>query len=129
MPRVRTAKPSAPETPTMPSEKTISKSDAARAAIDQGIENPTKASEFVLKRYGIEMTPQHFSTVKSQYKKATENGPAPKGKPGRKPKAAGMVTNAIANGGGDMLDDLTAVKHLVKRLGVEQVRKIVGLFE
>ncbi len=29
----------------------------------------------------------------------------------------------------DMIDDLAAVKHLVQRLGADQVRKIVGLFE
>jgi hypothetical protein len=28
-----------------------------------------------------------------------------------------------------MIDDLAAVKHLAQRLGADQVRKIVGLFE
>jgi hypothetical protein len=30
---------------------------------------------------------------------------------------------------GGMIDDLAAVKHLVQRLGADQVRKIVDLFE
>src|SRR3954462_12164248 len=49
--------------------KTISKADAARAAIRQGIESPQEASAYIMQQFGIEMAPQHFSAVKSQLRK------------------------------------------------------------
>ena len=48
----------------------VSKADAARAALKEGIEGPQEAVAFIRKRFGIEMAPQHFSAVKSQIKSA-----------------------------------------------------------
>jgi hypothetical protein len=59
----------------------------------------------------------------------------PHGKPGRKPTDATAPAESrpgasqASPAGGDMLDDLAAVKHLVQKLDADQVRKIVGLFE
>jgi hypothetical protein len=64
---------------------TPSKSQAARAAMDEGYEKPGEAGAWIKKTYGIDMGPQHFSAIKSQMKKAEFD--APKTKPGRKPRA------------------------------------------
>ena len=40
-----------------------------------------------------------------------------------------QVSKPSSKDDNDMIDDLAAVKHLVQRLGADQVRKIVGLFE
>jgi len=41
----------------------------------------------------------------------------------------GAATKTAASNHNDMIDDLTAVKHLVQKLGAEQMRRIVRLFE
>ncbi len=67
----------------------ITKSHAVRVALAEGYENPTKAVEFIKKRFGIEMVAQHFSSIKSQEKKKTDP-PAVRGEPEaakRKPAA------------------------------------------
>jgi len=46
----------------------------------------------------------------------------------RKPRGVSSAA-AQPSANSDMFDDLTAIKHLVERLGAEQVRKLVGLFE
>ena len=113
--------------------KVMSKSDAARAAIKHGIENPTEASEFILKKFGIEISPSHFSAVKSLDKKATGPAPATKGKPGRKPKVAKKpVEGYLApppkqTDKGDLLDAIEAMKPLVASLGADKVKRIVDL--
>ena len=54
----------------------------------------------------------------------SRNRPAPQAP---RPKVAPAAQSADAGAG--MIDDLEAVKSLVKKLGAEQVRRIVGLFE
>src|SRR4051812_1874734 len=67
-------------------EKGLNKSQAARAAIDAGYEKPGEAVGYIKREFGIDMSPQHFSAIKSNYKKKQEGEgkTAPKGKPGRK---------------------------------------------
>ena len=81
--------------------------------------------------FGIEMSKPHFSAVKSQLKKREGGGAAPKGRPGRKPKAAveGYLAppKVVPTGEGDLLEALEAMKPLVARLGVEKVKRIVDL--
>jgi hypothetical protein len=80
----------------------------------------------------FKVTPQHFSAAKAQMKSRQST---PKGKPGRKPQQVAETGHVAAaakptvTSVSDMVDDLAAVKHLVQKLGAEQVRKIVGLFE
>src|SRR3954451_7532220 len=62
-----------------PAKGTVSKADAARAAIQAGIEAPGEAVGYIKKRFGIEMGRQHFSAMKSQVrKKEREEEEAPK---------------------------------------------------
>jgi hypothetical protein len=83
------------------------------------------------------LIPIQVSAYRSQMKikERTASGASLKVVCGRKPRQlaeSGQVTaiaKAIPTGDSAMIDDLAAVKHLVQRLGAEQVRKIVGLFE
>lgn len=117
--------------------KAISKAAAVRDALEQGEESPDDGVAYIKRIHGIEISKQMFSSYKTKEKsRLSENqqSAAPKGKPGRKPREVaepGQVTPApkSAPATGDMIDDLVAVKQLVQKLGADQVRKIVGLFE
>jgi hypothetical protein len=67
------------------------------------------------------MKPEHFSAVKAQEKNKSGVPPL---KRGPKPK-----TDSEPRADNGIVDNLAAVKNLVERLGGEQVKKIVGLFE
>lgn len=115
----------------------MNKSQAARAAIDAGYEKPGEAVAHIKAAYGIDMNPQHFSAIKSNYRKAQGGAKAPKGKPGRKPKAAESqgVEGYLApppkqqgtGGEPDLLEAMEAMKPLVASLGAEKVKRIVDL--
>ncbi|WP_435007965.1 hypothetical protein P12x_005230 [Tundrisphaera lichenicola] len=64
-----------------------SKSDAVRMAIAAGFDGPQVGAGYIQSQFGLDVSPEHFSAVKSADKKKvlTEE---PKGKPRRKPKAA-----------------------------------------
>src|SRR5438067_1469146 len=72
---------------TAPGGKAISKAEAIRRVIADGIDNPSLGSQEIRKRFDLDVTPQHFSATKAQMK-SREASKAPKGKPGRKPKDA-----------------------------------------
>jgi hypothetical protein len=57
----------------------ISKSEAARRALAAGYDNPQEALAYIKGQFGIDMGPQHFSTIKSSMKKG---GAKPKGNRG-----------------------------------------------
>jgi hypothetical protein len=115
-----------------PGKTTVTKAEAARAAIAEGVESPTKAAKFIKKRFGIEVSPQHFSAIKFQLKK--RGGQAPSGKRGRKPKSAQPVEGSLAPprklpapGGGDLLDSLESLKPLIAEYGADGVKRMVDL--
>src|SRR5947208_3486632 len=64
----------------------ITKSEAVRRALADGVDQPADGVAYIRDNFGLEIGPQHFSAVKATEKKKGEA--APKGKPGRKPKAA-----------------------------------------
>jgi hypothetical protein len=115
------------------SAATMSKADACRAALAAGIEDAEKAQEFTRSKFGVEIKATDFSLYKSKQKKVAT--PAPKAKPGRKPKAAtplveGYVAPAVkpkAAGEPDVLLALEGVKELVSQFGPERVKKMVDL--
>jgi hypothetical protein len=105
--------------------KAISKSAAARAALTEGIGSPKKACAFILDRFGIEMSPQHFSAVKSQWKSAKE-APAKKGKRAVEGYLA-PPPNPSKNGGADVLESLEVLKPLIAQYGGDKVKRMVDL--
>jgi hypothetical protein len=112
----------------------ISKAEAIRRMLAEGIENPSVASAEIRTRFGIDVTPQHFSATKSQMKSREA---AKKGKPGRKPKAAPSqaVEGYLApppkpstdGEQPDLLAAIEAMKPLVEALGKEKAHRIVDL--
>jgi hypothetical protein len=115
---------------SQPAEKPLTKADAARAALSAGLESPLQAVAYIKDRFGIDMDPQHFSAVKSTLKKKEGRPP---GKPGRKPKSAG-VEGYLAPprrqppvGGGDLIDSLEALKPLIAQYGSAKVKRLVDL--
>jgi hypothetical protein len=116
-----------------PGKTTVTKAEAARAALAEGVESPTEAAEFIKKRFGIELSPQHFSTIKFQLKKRGEQAPSGN-KRGRRPKSAQPVEGSLAPprkppvlGGGDLLDSLDVLKPLIAEYGADRVKRMVDL--
>ena len=115
-----------------PGAKTISKAEAIRRMLSEGIDNPSAGSHEINKRFGIEVTPQHFSATKAQMKSKGDSA-KPKGRPGRKPKAA--VEGYLApppkpqppGEQPDLLAAMEAMKPLVAALGAEKVKRIADL--
>lgn len=113
----------------------ITKSAAARAALDAGYEGPQEAVAYIKKTFGLEMGAQHFSAIKSQTKKAAGSA-TPKGKPGRKPKAASQaIEDYVApprkprapNGERDLIETLEALKPLIASHGADRLKRLVDL--
>ena len=106
-------------------QKAVSKANAARAALAEGIEAPQKAVAFIKKRFGIEMNPQHFSAFKSQVRKkeaaskpAAERADSSPASPTPKPSAGGEA---------DLLAALETMKPLIAQYGADKVKRIVDL--
>jgi hypothetical protein len=121
----------APVEPEAETGGTMSKSAAARAAIEAGHDSPEEGVSYIKRTFGIDVDRQHFSAAKSQMKKKAEAGDAPKRKPGRKSSVAQLdqVVKTIQPAvGKSVIADLAAVKALVEKLGVDEVVEIAKLF-
>jgi hypothetical protein len=106
----------------------VTKADAVREALAEGIEGPSEIADFAKTEHGLEISPAMVSSYKSQFKaKAGQSGIHKKG--GRPRKAPEAASPAIAQDDVGIVADLAAVKRLVEKLGVEQVRQMAGLFE
>jgi hypothetical protein len=112
------------------------KTQAARAAIDEGYEKPSEAVAWIRSTYGMDLGAQHFSAIKSQLKKKDEKGSkrhaAPKPGRGSKAVAAGPAVSPSSSepepaGGDDLLEALGAIKPLIAQFGAEKVKKMVDL--
>ncbi len=109
-------------------ESKISKSEAARRAIAAGVEQPTEASAYIKSQFHLDMTPQHFSAVKSQMK-------AKLGKVLIKPRSetrGGVSTSRGTRGSGsfddtDLLAAIEVMKPLVAAFGVDKVKRLADL--
>jgi hypothetical protein len=111
------------------------KSEAVRRALADGYEGPKEGAAYILEEFGIEIAPQHFSSVKSQFKKHEIDG-ATTDTPARKSKAGSQAVEGYlapppkqrASGGKpDLLEAMEAMKPLVASLGADTVKRIVDL--
>jgi hypothetical protein len=111
--------------------KPMTKADACRAALAEGIETTEEAVSFARSRFGIDIKPTDFTLYKSKAKK--QDGGKAKAKPGRKPKAAveGYLAPAPKQieptGEGDLIDVLEKMKPLIAQYGAEKVKRLVDL--
>ena len=96
----------------------ISKAQAVRNAMAEGLESLDDIEGFLKSRHGIEMPRQQLSAYKSQAKARESAGNE------TAPKAAAKPTSG---NDGDLLDALEAIKPLVEKLGAEKVRRLVDL--
>ena len=112
----------------------ISKTDAIRTAVAEGHESPAAGVDFIKKRFGFELSKQHFSATKSKLKtsgggQANESGraTAPSGK--RPARVEGYLAPPEQPAGrdGNLLDALEAIKPLIAQHGAESVKRMVDL--
>jgi hypothetical protein len=107
---------------------TVTKADAVRAALAEGADSPAEGIAFIKAKFGIDITPAHFSSYKSQ-QKAKAGKPA--GRRGRAPRAeaaAAPLPPSGLNGPAGLATSVEAIKVLVDQYGVDQVVGIARLF-
>lgn len=97
----------------------ISKSEAVRRALADGVDQPADGVAYILSQFGIEMGSQHFSAVKSAHLKK-------QGIPTVNTRFQKVETPDV-NGEPDLLAAIEAMKPLVAALGAEKVKRIADL--
>src|SRR5688572_10070274 len=101
----------------------MKKSDAMRAAIAEGHDKPQAASAFIKEKFGLDVTPQVFSTFKSIENKKNGN----KGR--RSSRGAKPEGNVTGNGlVADPADLARNVKKLVEQHGAKAVADMAKVF-
>ena len=86
--------------PGPPDKGSISKSEAARQAIAAGLESPLEATEFIRKKFGIEMSKPHFmpSKASSRSERAARSPRAGRGGSRRPPsRLSGTAAHGCAD--------------------------------
>src|SRR5262245_61646086 len=114
-------------------QPTMKKTEAVKAALDAGKDKPIDGSNWIKAELGMDVSPQQFSTYKSLAKNKggkTGNGRKKARRGGRPKKAVTSTGGGTSTGNGMVaLDDLEAAKALVAKVGADQARRLVGLFE
>ena len=121
--------------PEVAGRKGMNKSKAARAAIDAGYEKPIEAVAYIKRQFGIDIDPQRFSSIKSNYRKS--QGEEKPGKAASPSARSRKVSIPAAEGylappprqpdGGDLLDTLEALKPLIAQHGADKLKRMVDL--
>ena len=117
------------------SSRKMSKTDAIRAAVAEGIESPGDGVDFIRRRFGLEMSKQHFSATKSKLKsmegaKTSAPKAAPKSAAKRKPhpvEDSQTPPERSAGRDGGLLDALEQMKPLIAQYGPDHVKRMVDL--
>lgn len=102
----------------------ISKSEAVRRALADGVDQPADGVAYILSQFGIEMGPQHFSAVKSVHLK--KQG-IPTVNTRFQPKTDASPKEATLSGEGDLLESLEILKPLIAQFGADKVKRLVDL--
>src|SRR5689334_17278087 len=110
-------------------EGKISKMEAVRRTLAEGVQSPTDGVAFIKERFGLDVSTAMFGAYKSQLKAKAGAGSKGKGKPGRKLGRKPAEARAAAPAAGNPLEAARAVKEMVERYGAETVRGMVDLFE
>jgi hypothetical protein len=125
MARARTAKHPKLEAPE--AEKPVTKTAAIKAALAAGKESPGDGVAFVKERFGIEISPTHFSATKSQLNKKAGGVPRKRGRAATWPAAAPAAQAHAKNGEADLISAMEAIKPLVASMGADKVKRLVDL--
>src|SRR5947209_2219838 len=96
----------------------ITKSEAVRRALADGVDQPADGVAYIKDNFGLEMGPQHFSAVKSAHLKkqgiATVNTRFQKAEP-------------ASDGEAGLIDTLETLKPLIAQYGADKVKRLVDL--
>src|SRR5262249_47642740 len=108
-----------------PVEKLTNKAEAIRRALAKLGKKamPAEIQDYIRVNFGVEMPTKVISVYKSKLTKK-------KGKPGRKPKEAGAISEAApkpVTHGGVTFKDMRLVKEISDRLGPARMRELVEL--
>jgi hypothetical protein len=103
----------------------ITKSEAVRRALADGVDQPADGVAYIRDNFGLEMGPQHFSAVKSAHLK--KQGVPTVDTRFREAAPEQAASSSPGNGEVDLLAAMEAMKPLVASLGKEQVKRIVEL--
>jgi hypothetical protein len=123
----KSTSPKAEATESAKPAETMSKAEAVRLALADGIEAPGEISEFVMARYGLELSKQMASSYKAQEKArdAKKSGEAPAAATrGPKPKAAASSGRDV-----DLLSALEALKPLIASQGAERLHRLIDVLK
>jgi hypothetical protein len=120
------------------SDQSLTKKEAVRLALEQGITSPTAIAEHLRQTQGIAITPEHVSTIKGGLKRDKEKG-GRKGKPGRKPRQqpageqatpSAARTSPAQRGSGLTPGDLKALADVAQRAGgVRQLQAFLAALQ
>lgn len=110
-----------PEPTEAPAEK-MTQREAVEKALEAGKELPADGVPYVLKEFGITLSNQAYSTIKSKIRNGGKKAPRAEAAP-----AAARTTAPAAPAGGLALH-IEAIKTLVDTLGVDEVVSIARLF-
>jgi hypothetical protein len=105
----------------------ISKSEAVRRALADGMGQPADGVAYIQSQFGIEMGPQHFSAVKSAHLK--KQGIATVNTRFQMRAAPEQAANSSApsNGERDLIESLETLKPLIAQYGADKVKRLVDL--
>ena len=87
----------------------------------EGYKSPKIAVDYIRSTYGIEMSPTHFSAIKSLMSKPGG------GSSGRGPGRPRSTPGIPASGEADLLQAMEAMKPLIASLGVDRVKRLADL--
>jgi hypothetical protein len=109
----------------------ISKAEAVRQAVAEGLSSPSEIADYAKTRFGLDIPKPQVSAYKAQGK-AKATATTPKATPGRKPRVVvdGHVAPApkiVPTGEGDLLEALKSLKGLVSAHGTDKVKSMVDL--
>lgn len=100
----------------------MTKAEAVRRALAEGIENPTEGSEYVKSKFGLDIAPGMFSSYKSQMKAKQAGG-------GGKEKSGGRGGKAGGAGGIDgAVEAAGQLRELVREHGYDNIKKLLEIF-
>lgn len=106
----------------------ITKSEAVRRAIAAGAEQPAEGVPYIRDNFGLEITPTHFSAVKTAEKK--KGAIKIRRRPGRRTAAVEGYLAPPPKPVGDeseLIAAMEAMKPLVASLGAEKVKRLADL--
>jgi len=106
-------------------EGKINKSEAVRQTLKAGIDNPTEGSKYIKEKFGLDVTAQVFSTIKSITNKK-KTGKKKLGRPAGVEKPDGQRTGngKVAN----PADLARGIKSLVEEFGAAAVSDMTKVF-